>query len=142
MSGGPSTLWQRLYFEASSEALRAAERPRALLSPFNSSHEGYAALAEEVDELREEVKGNNFEHAKAETVQVGAKALRFIADPRARRTRPTECALLAKRMREAADVILEADALCEFGAAMPWTASDLRREADVIETAETKAVES
>lgn len=51
---------------------------------FNSAHEGYAVLLEEVDELWEEVKKNPKTRSKAamraEAIQVAAMALRFIHD--------------------------------------------------------------
>lgn len=47
---------------------------------FNSMHEGWAILREEVDELWDEVKGNDREKAVAEAKQVAAMALRFIHD--------------------------------------------------------------
>lgn len=47
---------------------------------FNSHHEGYAVLLEEVDELWDEVKTNNHGKAKAEALQVAAMAIRFITD--------------------------------------------------------------
>lgn len=68
--------------EASAEALRAAE----LFPSFNSAHEGFAVLLEEVDELKAEVWSNekkNPERAakmRKEAVQVAAMALRFIVD--------------------------------------------------------------
>lgn len=58
------------------EAKRAAEK----FKPFNSPHEGFAVLKEEVDELWEEIKCNCIEAAKEEAVQVAAMALRFLAD--------------------------------------------------------------
>ncbi|GAA3175934.1 hypothetical protein [Rhodococcus baikonurensis] len=51
--------------------------------PFNSSHEGYAVLKEEVDELWDDVKANNVEHSIEEAVQVAAMAIRYITDMRA-----------------------------------------------------------
>jgi hypothetical protein len=48
--------------------------------PFNSSHEGFAVLLEEVDELWEEVKKNNLVGARREAIQVAAMALRFLID--------------------------------------------------------------
>lgn len=52
--------------------------------PFNSAHEGYAVLAEEVDELWDEVKGHDGYERTArmrnEAVQVAAMALRFLTD--------------------------------------------------------------
>jgi NTP pyrophosphatase (non-canonical NTP hydrolase) len=48
---------------------------------FNSAHEGFAVLKEEVDELWEEVKhGRDPADLRAEAVQVGAMALRFLMD--------------------------------------------------------------
>ena len=48
--------------------------------PFHNTHEGYAVLKEEVDELWDAVKANDTQHALKEAVQVGAMALRFIVD--------------------------------------------------------------
>ena len=48
---------------------------------FNSTHEGYAVLKEEVDELWDAIKGNvskNF--LEEEAIQVAAMALRFLVD--------------------------------------------------------------
>jgi hypothetical protein len=92
--------WEQPYADAANEILREAERARAKFDPFNSSHEGYAVLAEEVDELWDDVKGNNIEHAIEEAVQVGAMALRFIADMRAMYGRLSDGAL-ARLAREA-----------------------------------------
>lgn len=52
--------------------------------PFNSAHEGYAILKEEVDELWDEVKKkpslrSNMALEK-EAIQVAAMALRFLVD--------------------------------------------------------------
>lgn len=51
---------------------------------FNSSHEGYAVLLEEVDELWEEVKKKSslrdIDHMREEANQIGAMAMRFIYD--------------------------------------------------------------
>tara|TARA_R110000787_G_scaffold37412_8_gene95046 strand:- start:1127 stop:1393 length:267 start_codon:yes stop_codon:yes gene_type:complete len=59
------------------ELLEAAEK----FEPFNSAHEGYAVLLEEVDELWQEVKhGNDFHKLEAEAIQVAAMAIRFIHD--------------------------------------------------------------
>jgi hypothetical protein len=59
------------------ELVRATEKHPG---PFNSAHEGYAVLKEEVDELWDEVKANNRELQIAEVTQVGAMALRYILD--------------------------------------------------------------
>lgn len=49
--------------------------------PFNSAHEGYAVLAEELDELWEHVKTNqkrrDLRAMRKEALQVAAMALRF-----------------------------------------------------------------
>lgn len=59
------------------EYLRAVEKFPA----FNSAHEGYAVIREEVDELWDDVKANApREQAKKEAIQVAAMALRFITD--------------------------------------------------------------
>lgn len=50
--------------------------------PFNSAHEGFAVLLEEVDELWDEVrtKDVNKDNLRKEAVQVAAMAMRFIHD--------------------------------------------------------------
>jgi hypothetical protein len=58
------------------EYLRAAR----LHPPFNSAHEGYAIVLEELDEVWFEVKCNNLDAARAEMLQVAAMALRFLVD--------------------------------------------------------------
>lgn len=49
---------------------------------FNSSHEGYAVLLEEVDELWDEIKNNkdpmSIMNQKKEAVQIGAMAIKFL----------------------------------------------------------------
>lgn len=47
---------------------------------FNSTHEAYGVLAEEVDELWDDIKANRTQHAAVEAVQVAAMAVRFIVD--------------------------------------------------------------
>ena len=58
------------------------DRARGKFPKFNSLHEGYAVLAEEVDELWEEVKSKNRTRGNLaeEAMQVGAMALRFMVD--------------------------------------------------------------
>ena len=61
---------------------------RAKFPPFNSAHEGYAVLLEEVEELKQEVfwgakNSTPKVHSikmRAEAIQVAAMALRFIED--------------------------------------------------------------
>lgn len=56
----------------------------AKFPPMNSAHEGYGILAEEVDELWDEIKAKQGErrldNLRAEAVQVAAMAVRFILD--------------------------------------------------------------
>jgi hypothetical protein len=58
--------------------------------PFNSDHEGFAVLKEEVDELWDVVKLNKSKHPeravlmRKECIQVGAMALRFLHDMKIR----------------------------------------------------------
>jgi len=49
--------------------------------PFHSTHEGYAVLKEEVDELWDGIKANAFVgKLESEAIQVSAMALRFLID--------------------------------------------------------------
>ena len=48
--------------------------------PFNSAHEGYAVLLEEVDEAWAEIKKNDYARAREEMVQVAAMAIRWLHD--------------------------------------------------------------
>lgn len=55
----------------------------AKFPPFNSAHEGYAILLEEVDELWDEVKNNKHDDGarqRKEAIQVAAMAVRFVLD--------------------------------------------------------------
>lgn len=48
---------------------------------FNSAHEGYAVLKEELDELWDDIKSNKHPESLAhEAKQVAAMALRFLVD--------------------------------------------------------------
>jgi len=68
--------------EIANEFYRACTR----FPQFNSGHEGYAVILEEMDELWTEVKDNKRDYLtrrrdmRAEAIQVGAMALRFIYD--------------------------------------------------------------
>ncbi|MEU7814085.1 hypothetical protein [Pseudonocardia sp. NPDC049154] len=55
-------------------------RATAKFGPFASAHEGYAVIAEEVDELWDDVKANDADGAIAEAVQVAAMGARFVLD--------------------------------------------------------------
>lgn len=76
--GGPAAT--AVLDEVAAELARArAKFPGAQ----NSAHEGYAVLAEEVDELWDEVKANHPERKarmRTEAIQVAAMAIRFIED--------------------------------------------------------------
>lgn len=61
---------------AKEEAFRAVAR----FKPFNSSHEGWAVLYEEVCEMWKAIMENDLEAARAEAIQVTAMGLRFIAE--------------------------------------------------------------
>ena len=54
------------------------ERARERYKPFNSAHEGYAVLLEEVDEMWEAIKKNDLIGARKEAIQVAAMALAFL----------------------------------------------------------------
>lgn len=64
--------------------LEEVERAQQKYPPFNSAHEGYAVLLEEVDELWDEVKmaptRRRSDFMYAEAVQVAAMAVRFLVD--------------------------------------------------------------
>lgn len=59
-------------------------RALTLHGPFNSAHEGYAIILEELDELWNEVKKKAVDRSVdkmiEEAVEVGATALRFLVD--------------------------------------------------------------
>lgn len=57
------------------------ENAQVKFSEFNSRHEGYAVILEELDELWDNIKNNlPIEPVKSEAVQVAAMALRFLID--------------------------------------------------------------
>ncbi len=51
-------------------------------APFNSPHEGYAVILEELDELWDEIKQKSQprERMREEAIQIGAMAIRFVQD--------------------------------------------------------------
>lgn len=71
---------------ACSEIAQEVQRARQKFKPFNSAHEGYAVLLEEVDELWEEVKIRqslrDHTRMRREAIQVAAMAIRFLTDVR------------------------------------------------------------
>ena len=66
----------RILDDVEEEVLRA----EAKFASFHSAHEGYAVLAEEVDELWDAVKADDRAQARAEAMQVAAMAVRFLLD--------------------------------------------------------------
>jgi molybdopterin biosynthesis enzyme len=68
------------YAAAAAAIQQEAVMAAAKYPPFNSTHEGYAVVLEELDEAWAEIKANNRDLAIQEMIQVGAMALRFIAE--------------------------------------------------------------
>lgn len=64
------------------EILFEALRARGTWPPYNSYHEGYAVLKEEIEELWDAVKRKprDHNHIREEAIQVGAVILLFITD--------------------------------------------------------------
>lgn len=55
-------------------------KARAKHPPMRGPHEGYAVLKEEVDELWDEIKGNDPVRARREIIQVAAMALAYLIE--------------------------------------------------------------
>ena len=72
------------YEQAAVDALAEALRARALWTPFNSAHEGFAILWEEMDELKAHVwmnqKRRDYGAMRAEAIQVAAMAIAFAVE--------------------------------------------------------------
>lgn len=49
-------------------------------APFNSPHEGYAIILEELDEMWDALKKNEYTEAELEVRQVAAMAVRYLYD--------------------------------------------------------------
>lgn len=66
------------------EAVIEASSAASIYPPFNSAHEGFAVLLEEVEELKAHVwmkQGKrNIAEMRKEAIQVAAMALRFVND--------------------------------------------------------------
>lgn len=63
------------------EAIRAEVRRATEKHPreYQSAHEAYGILKEEVDELWDAIKEDDLEHARYEATQIGAVIVRFLA---------------------------------------------------------------
>jgi NTP pyrophosphatase (non-canonical NTP hydrolase) len=72
------------YWVAAKQAFREARDARRNWPPFNSAHEGFAVLLEEVDELKAHVwtnqKKRDLNAMRKEAIQVAAMAIRFAGD--------------------------------------------------------------
>lgn len=79
---GPSAI--KPYKLAAEAALEEVESATAIWPAFNSAHEGFAVLKEEVDELWDHVKTNqkrrDLPAMRREAIQVAAMALRFASE--------------------------------------------------------------
>ncbi len=62
------------------EVFAELTRATAKFARFNSTHEGYAIIKEELEELWEEIKKNNTKRVRKEAIQVAAMAFRFLLD--------------------------------------------------------------
>jgi len=56
------------------------ERATKKFSIFNSTHEGYAVILEELDEAWNNIKKNDRKNATIEMIQVAAMAIRWLMD--------------------------------------------------------------
>ena len=77
---GQSDRASQLGGEAAAELRRAMAKHK----PYNSAHEGYAVILEELDELWDEVRawqpGSDLTAMRKEAIQIAATALRFVHD--------------------------------------------------------------
>ena len=73
-----SDKWERVQQAILDELLLAVSHYNSMANP----HDGWARIREEVDELWDEVKTREqpIERMRAEAIQVGAMAMRFILD--------------------------------------------------------------
>jgi len=72
----PNEKLDRILADVRAEYLRASKK----FGAFNSTHEGYAVILEELDEMWDEIKANEPGKASMESVQVAAMATRFVVD--------------------------------------------------------------
>ena len=66
------------------EIIQECVRASGRYPPFNSAHEGYAIILEELEELKTEIfkkqSSHDMKRMRKEAIQVGAMALRFVND--------------------------------------------------------------
>jgi len=66
---------------AINEIIKEYQQALIKFASFSSTHEGYAVILEELDELWDEIKTNgNNSNMRKEAVQVSAMGLRFLVD--------------------------------------------------------------
>lgn len=70
------------YAEAAQLVLEEAMRAREKFPPFNSGHEGWAVLYEEVLEMFDAIRANRPIEARMEARQVAAMAICFMVETR------------------------------------------------------------
>jgi len=72
------------YYDIEEDVYRELSQATAKFPAMNSAHEGYSVLAEEVDELWDEVRGKqgarDMAKMRKEAIQVAAMAIRFVMD--------------------------------------------------------------
>jgi len=61
-------------------AEKDADLARQRFGQYSSPHELYAVLQEEIEEMWDAIKIDNFAHARVEAIQVAAVALRFASE--------------------------------------------------------------
>ncbi|MCP4900032.1 MAG: hypothetical protein GY906_23940 [bacterium] len=80
MTLGEEVVMAQVGAEAADECIRASK----IHAPFNSSHEAYAVISEELDEFWEQVRlrrqSRSPERMRKELIQVAAMAIRAVCD--------------------------------------------------------------
>ena len=66
--------------QANDIVLEEYYRARKKFKPFNSGHEGYAVILEELEELWDEIKADNRAKAHKEAIQLAAMALAYVIE--------------------------------------------------------------
>lgn len=62
------------------EIMEEYVRARAKFPPMHSTHEGYAVILEELDEMWDAIKANDTKGARREALQVATMALAFLLE--------------------------------------------------------------